>query len=290
MVNTEIKRTNFTIINSKKKCPKVIDESECYRSKGPGDATEKIAEVCREDPYAHITVYGGDGSVYESVNAIMKAGAGYTAELTIIPFGTGNDFVRSLPDDEKISKRIDLVKFNDKYGANIVNMGFDCDVVAVTEKLKKLKLVKGSLAYAIGVVATAFHKLGKHFDIEMTLENGSTETFNGEYLLCAVANGKYYGGGFCCAPNAEIDDGILDVILVRKISRLRFAKFVGGYKKGLHILPDGSIDPKYASIAIYRRCTALKFKNVGRLCADGEIIECGDVDFSVAHKAINIVK
>ena len=136
MVSTEIKRKEFSIINSKKKCPDCIDESKCYRSQKPGDATEKIAEVCREDPYAHITIYGGDGSVYESVNAIMSAGAGDTAELTIVPFGTGNDFVKSLPDG-KMNKKIDLIRFNDKYSANIINIGFDCDVVSVTEKLKK---------------------------------------------------------------------------------------------------------------------------------------------------------
>ena len=219
----------------------------------------------------------------------MNAEAGDTAQLTVIPFGTGNDFVKSLP-EAGVSKRIDLIKFGDKYSANIVNIGFDCDVVSVTEKLKKLKLVKGSIAYAIGVLATVFHKIGKSFDVEMTLEDGSVERITGDYLLCVIANGKYYGGGFCCAPNAELDDGILEVIMVRKISRLRFAKFIGGYKKGLHIRPDGTIDPKYASIVIYKRCKALKFKNLGRLCADGEIIECDDVEVSVAHKAINIVK
>ncbi len=290
MVSTEIKRKEFSIINSRKKCPKGIDESKCYRSKGPGDATEKIAEVCREDPYAHITVYGGDGSVYEAVNAIMNADAGDTAELTIVPFGTGNDFVKSLPKEYEFHKKIDLIKFGDKYSANIINIGFDCDVVAVTEKLKKLKLVKGSIAYAIGVVATIFHKIGKKFDIEMTLEDGTVEHETGEHLLCVIANGQYYGGGFRCAPNAELDDGVLDVILVRKISRIRFAKFIGGYKKGLHIRPDGTVDPKYASIAVYKRCTSIKFKDLGRLCADGEIIECGDVDISVSHKAITIVK
>ena len=290
MITTEIKKTEFKIINSKKKSPKGVDESLCYRSKSPGDATKMIEAVCRKDPNAHITVYGGDGSVYESVNAIMSAGAGDTAELTVIPFGTGNDFVKSLPTADNVKKKIDLIKFGDRYSANIINIGFDCDVVAVTEKLKRMKLVKGSIAYAIGVLVTVFKKMGKKFDIEMTLEDGSVEHVVGEHLLCLIANGRYYGGGFKCAPNAELDDGILDVVLVRKISRLRFAKFIGGYKKGLHIRPDGSVDPKYASIAVYKRCTALKFKNLGRLCADGEIIECDDVEITVAHKAITITK
>ena len=171
----------------------------------------------------------------------------------------------------------------------MANIGFDCDVVRVTEKLKKLRLVRGSIAYAIGVVASVFNKLGKKLDIEFTLEDGSVEHESGEHLLCVIANGRYYGGGFCCAPNAEIDDGILEVIIVRKISRLRFAKFIGGYKKGLHILPDGSINPKYKSILIYKRCKALKISNVMQLCADGEIIDCKDADISVAEKAINIV-
>ncbi len=290
MVHTETKRKAFTIINSKKKTPAGVDESKCYRSKSQGDATEKIKQVCTEDPSAHVTVYGGDGSVYESVNGIMQAGAGESALLTIVPFGTGNDFVRSLPEDESFEKKIDLIKFGDKYSANILNVGFDCDVVAVTEKMKKLKLVKGSLAYAFGVVVTIFKKMGKDLEIEFTLEDGSVETEKGKFLLCAVANGKYYGGGFKCAPNAELDDGILDVILVKKISRLRFFGFVGGYKKGTHITPDGNIADKFASVAKYKRCTAVKFKGLERLCADGELIDCTEADITVAHKAVTIVK
>lgn len=290
MLHTEIKRTEFTIINSKKKSPEGVDESKCYRSKKQGDATEKIKKVCLEDPSAHITVYGGDGSVYESVNAIMNANAGDSALLTIHPFGTGNDFVRSLPTEDKFEKKIDLIKFGDRYSANILNVGFDCDVVAITEKLKKLKLVKGSVAYAFGVLFTIFGKIGKDLEIEFTLEDGTVETEKGKFLLCAVANGKYYGGGFKCAPNAELDDGILDVILVKKISRIRFATFVGGYKKGTHITPDGKIADKYASVAKYKRCTGVKFKGLDRLCADGELITCSEADITVAHKAITIVK
>ncbi|MBR3714860.1 MAG: hypothetical protein IKM18_03010 [Clostridia bacterium] len=279
----------FTIINSAKKTPLEMNEKDFYRSQSAGDATSKIEELCRENPDTHITVYGGDGSVYEAVNAIMNSGAQDGAELTIVPFGTGNDFVKSLPSESGVRKKIDLIKFNDKYSANIINIGFDCDVVRVTEKLKKLRLVRGSIAYAIGVVAAVFNKLGKKLDIEFTLEDGSVEHESGEHLLCVIANGRYYGGGFCCAPNAEIDDGILEVIIVRKISRLRFAKFIGGYKKGLHILPDGSINPKYESILIYKRCKALKISNVMQLCADGEIIDCKDADISVVNKAINII-
>lgn len=285
-----VKTKEFTIINSKKKSPAGVDESKCYRSKRSGDATEKISQICSHDPDTHIVIYGGDGSVYEAVNAIMNAGAGESAQLTILPFGTGNDFVKSLPADEHFEKKIDLIKFNDKYSANILNIGFDCDVVVTTEKLKKLRLVKGSIAYAVGVVATIFKKLGKRFDITMTLEDGSIVHECGEHLLCLVANGKYYGGGFKSAPIAELDDGLLDVVLVKKISRIRFIKFVGGYKKGLHILPDGTINPKYASIAKFFRCTSLTFKDVGHVCADGEIIECQDLEVSVVHKAINIVK
>ncbi len=288
-MDTEALMKDFTIINSAKKTPFEIDERNYYRSKGAGDAIAKIKEVCKENPDTRVIVYGGDGSVYEAVNAIMNSGASESAELTVVPFGTGNDFVKSLPAESGVRKKIDLIKFNDKYSANIINIGFDCDVVRVTEKLKKLKLVRGSIAYAIGVLATVFHKLGKKFDIEFTLEDGSVECEKGEYLLCVIANGRYYGGGFCCAPNAELDDGILDVMLVRKISRLRFAKFIGGYKKGLHILPDGSIDPKYKSILIYKRCKAVKLKNVIQLCADGEIVDCQDAEISVAHKAITVV-
>ena len=203
-----------------------------YYTTCAGDATEYVKSMVRisAEKQRFICV-GGDGTINEIANS---APCNPNVEFGVIPSGSGNDFVKSLPKDEHFEKRIDLIKFNDSYCANILNIGFDCDVVATTEKLKRLKLVKGSIAYAIGVVCTIFKRLGKKFEIEMTLEDGKRIREIGDHLLCLVANGKYYGGGFKSAPLAELDDGLLDVVLVKKMSRFRFIRFVGGYKKGKH--------------------------------------------------------
>ena len=280
----------YVIINAPK-TPSVIDvqDARVFKTEYAGHAVDMIREICASDPSAEIHVYGGDGSVFESINAIMMAGCSKDTVMYIHPFGTGNDFVRNFSEDQhNQAHTIDLIRFNEKYAANEINIGFDCDVVCLTQKVKKCKLFRGSAAYMVSVFLSLLKPMGRKISLTVTDENGQTEEINSKLLLCLVANGGYYGGGFHCAPRAELDDGLLEFLTVKKISRYRFLTFFLGYRKGKHIQSDGTLHHKYANFLDYRRVKSVVFHNIGNICADGEIFSFDELALSVEEKAIRV--
>ena len=260
---------------------------EIIKSEHPGHIEEIAAEVCAKDPFAHIIAYGGDGTVYETVNGIMKANAGRTASFSIVPLGSGNDFSAYANDSGVFQKaelnKIDVIRVkcgeNVRYFANMMNIGFDCNVVSETYTLKKKPFLHGSAAYVAGVAKTLLLK--KTFRGKVTLEgvvplgneekSTSTEVFEQEILLTATANSRYCGGGFCAAPLASLTDGLMDVLVVNNLSRLRFITIVGAYHAGSYIDESGVIDPRFSKILTYRKCRKITVEGPKLYCLDGEV-------------------
>lgn len=260
-------------------------------SEKPGGIEELTAELFAKEPFAHAIVYGGDGSVYEAVNGIMKSGHSRSASFSVIPLGSGNDFSRYVNDSDVFKKaelnKIDLIKCTsggvERYCANVMNMGFDCDVVWETYTLKKYPLLKGSAAYIAGVLKTLMAK--KTIDARISLIG--CEPFDGDdcgkstsdveldqnVLLTACANSRFYGGGFCAAPIANISDGLMDVLVINDVSRLKFLTLVGAYHDGTFIDEHGVMPEKFRSVIRYRRCRAIEIEGPSRFCLDGEIFE-----------------
>ena len=260
-----------------------------YMSSSPEEATEFIKKSCIEDPDTCFTVYGGDGTVFKAVNALMENGGNQRASLKIVPVGSGNDFVKSF-DGEFGEYQVDVMKFNDKYAVNVINMGFDCGVVQRAAKIKKLPLVSGKASYILGVVGELVGKKPLKLKITMTDENGVVETIEENFLLAAVANAKWYGGGFKVAPIADVSDGLLDVVLVRNVGRARFISIVGDFKKGALVDEKGEVRSDVTDLLIYKRCTSIKVEGCETVCADGEIFHESSLDISVIPKALNYIK
>ena len=258
---------------------------EVRLSEYAGQIEDIAAEVCAKNPFVHIIVYGGDGTVNEAVNGIMKAGAGRTASFSVIPVGSGNDFSAYVNDSGVLRKaelnKIDVVRVkcgeNERYFANMMNIGFDCNTVAETESLKKLPFLRGNARYIAGVAKTLIRK--KTFRGKVTLEGvspldgsvGDTEVFEQEILLTAAANSRYCGGGFCAAPLASVTDGLMDVLVVKNISRLRFVSMVGAYYAGSYIDESGVMEPRFSRILTYRRCRKVTVEGPDLYCLDGEV-------------------
>lgn len=97
----------------------------------------------------------------------------------------------------------------------------------------------------------------------------------GYFLIVAVCNGQTYGGGYRAAPGASLEDGVLDVVLVKKISRLLIAKIIGKYKRGEH-MSEGEIIPEFRDMMLFRRAHEVIIAPTGKepfiLNVDGE---CG---------------
>lgn len=265
-----------------------LEYAEAYCTKAPGDCRRYVRGQCEVDPNTHFVVCGGDGTLSEAVCGIMDAGAGQTAALTVIPCGSGNDTVKSIPSlAEGVILPLDLIAYEDRFGINMINIGFDCNVVATAGRLKKKWKIAGNLSYILGVAAEFFKPFGEYFKISALCEDGSRFEYEGPTLLCAVCNGQWCGGSFHNSPYSDMSDGLLEMILVKKTSRLNFVKLIGKYKNGSLLDRDTGLPPKgYEHLIVFRRIKELRISGTARICIDGEIIDTKSACFSVLPSAI----
>ena len=259
-----------------------------YYTTCPGDATEYVASMVRiSTEKQRFICIGGDGTINEIVNS---APCNSNVEFGVIPSGSGNDFVRNFTnkhlfssieaqlDGETIS--LDLIKCNDFYSVNMINIGFDCAVAKEASKVKKY--VTPRFSYIAGVLIVAFRKIGTKMKI--TFDDG--EVIDDTLTLTAIGNGRYCGGGFCATPKALLNDGLMDVCAINKVSLFKFATLVGSYKAGTHLE-----NKRARGIIKYRRVSHFKmeFEEPVAICNDGEIKGAKSIDFSVVKNAFNFV-
>lgn len=271
-----------------------------HLTEAAGECTDFIAEACVKDPHTHFVVYGGDGTAGEAVNGIMRAGAGDLSRFTMMSAGSGNDFIRgaselTVPEGED-SIPLDLVMVNGRYAINIANVGFDCAVVAASEALRRRRFMNNSLSYICGVLTELSKKETFRADIKLGGvvrfgEDAPTDlTLSGDFLLCAIGNLPFYGGGFKALPAASPQDGMLDVLLVKDVTRTEFISLVGGFRSGKHVdVETWSPQAKYAPYMDYFRCRSISFTGVKKLCLDGEITPVTGVRAEAAPRAIRYV-
>ena len=119
----------------------------------------------------------------------------------------------------------------ESYCANMFNIGFDCNVVDLTSRVKRWPLVGGSLAYLVSVFLILIRKKGA--DLRIEYDDG--RVLDGKILLIAIANGCYCGGGVKGVPYCTLDDGLMDVSVVKDISRMCFLTLFPSYAKGTHM-------------------------------------------------------
>lgn len=261
---------------------------EIYHTKAPGDAIDYVASCVAADEDMHrFYACGGDGTLCEVVNGAPLSDH---AEYALIPIGTGNDFCRNFSDRaaffdierqiDGTAMPIDLIKYNDRYCVNMLNIGFDCNVVERTVSLKRNPLVPSSMAYSLGVVFTLMHKMTTDMHIE--LEDG--EIIERPLLLMSIANGQFYGGGFRSNPRASLDDGLFDVNIIEKVSRMTFLSLIGSYKAGTHL----ETAQKYIT---YRQASSLTmcFPSETLMCVDGETSLVSKLTVSIVPGATSFV-
>jgi YegS/Rv2252/BmrU family lipid kinase len=177
---------------------------------------------------------GGDGLVGTLAGGI----AGSDAELGIIPAGRGNDFARVLeiPTDpaqaarlvyEGESKLLDVGDVDGKSFVGIASAGFDSDANRIANEAK---LIRGNLVYAYAAIRALVAWKPARFQVVVDGERHTSSGYN-----VAVANSKAYGGGMFVAPQAELDDGKLDVVVTGEMSKLRALRCLPKAFKGTHL-------------------------------------------------------
>lgn len=268
---------------------KTTDDFEIYETINKGDGKKRVIELCETKKDITFVSCGGDGTIHEIINGM----AGYkNATLAIMPLGSGNDFVRNFDnfqaflDIEAIisghTEKIDLLKVNDEYVITVGNVGYDADVAFNMTKFKSVPLLTGRGRYNVSLIYSLIHKLGKELVYEF--DDGTVMSHN--LLLGVVANGQTYGSGYMCAPYATIDDGILDVCLMKKMSRFKILQMINSYKNGNHIE-----DPNLVDYAIYKKCKSVRLtsENDIHLCVDGELMGGKDFYFQCMEKKLNFL-
>lgn len=230
-------------------------EYRCHETTCWLDAKGIAEKECEEGGCIRFYACGGDGTIQEVANGIPFGAK--NVELAVVPCGSGNDFVRIFGGKERFSNleeiiegvtvTIDAIDSDehiwlgyDKYdertwcSLNIASIGLDASVGYKMQRYKHWPGVNGSMAYNLAVVDAVCHPIGKKMKIEIVREDKSVVTREGKFLMAAAANGQYYGGGYRGAPYAAIDDGLLDFVLVKKISRFRIPAVLSKYKSGRH--------------------------------------------------------
>ncbi len=271
---------------------KAAEASECqnnYITKSIGDARVHVRELLTDCDEAILHVYGGDGTLNEVINGIMDAKAADRTKVSIHPVGTGNDFHRNLTNIREPIK-VDLIKCNDRYAINMLNIGFDCRVVTKMSDYKKLPFVKGTGAYILGVVHVLTAYRMEALQIDIVDEKGGELHYDGEFLLTAIGNGAYCGGGFKAATVADIADGILDMVIVHPIPRRKFIGLIGDYRAGTHYsVEQGRPGDKFVNLMEYVRCQKITISGFDLICLDGEVEPMSRAEISVKKQAITFL-
>ena len=179
------------------------------------------------------------------------------------------------------TQKLDLLKVGQRYSNNVVNFGFDT-TVAITINKEREKTGHGSKnAYTKGVVTALLTSMKNNFTVKA---DGEVLNPDGKALLCTLANGQYVGGSFHCAPRAKTDDGLIEVCLIKPISRLRFVKILTPYTNGQHL-----DDEKLKDIVVYRQARKVEVEAPEGFAysLDGEIIYENHFTVEIAEKALD---
>ncbi len=258
-------------------------EASCHATTGEGDATASAADAV-ERGYDMIIAAGGDGTLYEVVNGM--AGKENVPPLGVFPLGTTNDFARGLGiprnwEDycdlviRQQTRPIDVGKANDRYFINIAGGGTLTELTY--DVPSRLKTMIGQLAYYIKGV----EKMVSLSPQELIINAEGQETIHDEFMLFLITNTNSVGGFEKLAPGARIDDGLLDVIALKKCNLAEFVRVVTLALRGEHMN-----DKKVISF----RTSSMEVTSPGKvlLNLDGELGGSLPGQFSVLHQHLRI--
>lgn len=266
-------------------------DCEIYLTKAVLDATKYVKKKIKDADGEKIRFIacGGDGTI----NEVFEGAVGHdNVSVSVYPCGSGNDFVKTFGGQDKFlnvkslveakEQKLDAMKVGKRYSFNVTNFGFDT-TVAITVNTDRAKNGHGSKSsYTKGIVKALVTSMNNKCKV---YADGKLLNESGKYLLCTIGNGQYVGGSFKCAPRAKTNDGLLEVCLVRPISRIRFVKILTPYTNGEHLDREDMKD-------VFTYCQAKEIKVEApegfAYSLDGEIIYENKFTVKVVPNALNV--
>lgn len=281
-------------LEAKLRCALGMLDVECTRA--PRDA-ERLAREGVRSGVERVIVAGGDGTLSEVVTGLLSAGLGGYATIGLLPFGTAGDFTRGLGGSRDLdaaierivvgkTRRIDagraIYRSADRpgvtsYFANVGSLGLSGDVAAWVNRTNKA--FGGRLSYLIG----ALRGLARHRSEVVSISVDGRCVFEGALAVAAIANGTYFGGGMQIAPNAQIDDGVFDWVIVPAMSRPTLLRKIPLLYNGSHLR-----DPRI----LHGRGQLVEARAMGasvRIDVDGEAVGELPARFEILPGAITLV-
>jgi YegS/Rv2252/BmrU family lipid kinase len=265
-------------------------------TRAPRDA-ERIAREGVRSGIERVIVAGGDGTLSEVVTGLLSAQLGDYAAIGLLPLGTASDFARGLgqpPDVDAVIERIAAGKTSrvdagrvtyrtdegqevTGYFANIASFGLS----GVVDELvnRATKVFGGRMSYMIGTV----RGVARYRSDPVSISVDGELVFDGPLSVAAVANGPYFGGGMRVAPNARVDDGFFDWVIVPGMSRLSLLRKFPLLYSGSHVR-----DPQI----LQGRGRVIEARGVAgpiRLDVDGESLGALPARFEILPGAITLI-
>ncbi len=260
-------------------------EYEIAVTRYAGQAREMTRAAGESGQEVRVYACGGDGTL----NEVVCGGAGYdNLAVTHVPVGTGNDFLRIFG---KGAKRfhdlealrtgpqtpMDVIDCNGKLGLDIACAGVDARVANDVHKYKNLPIPIGAGAYVIALFENIFRKeIARPMKVTV-----AGQTFDQDFTILCVCNGRHYGGGFMPVGDAMPDDGVLDILLVRKVSLFTFLRLLKTYATGRYRERPDLIWEFHTD--------RIDFSSAERIITvvDGEVMEDTSFTVSLSEKKIN---
>lgn len=256
-----------------------LDYCVC-KAQSPEQATEYARKACAEKAEGVIAI-GGDGTLFQIVNGMDRS----DVPMIFIPCGTGNDFIKSLnlpaeplealrvQLDAPVSQ-IDVGRMNDIRFLNVSGTGFDVDVLRYAEKYKRKH--KGLRAYLFALYDAI--KTYRPTTAMVSVDDGPEE--RASFAILSIGNGRYIGGGMKAVPDAEVADGLFDVVMVQPVRKFMILPLIAFYIAGKHI------DMK---LAVRKRCKRLTIRCEGMtLNLDGELRNADCARFELLGSALAV--
>jgi len=261
---------------------KLVGDAERFVRDYPCDATELCFVAC-----------GGDGTLSEVVTGSIDR---KDCLIAVLPIGTGNDFCRNFCQNE-IEEIFDghtvdcdaikctMINGDTKkvlYCANMINIGFDCNAADLCSRMKTKPLISGTLAYVLSVLVMLIRKKGADVSID-----ADGNLHRGRLLLATFANGCFCGGGFRSNPYASVTDGLINVNIIKNVTRRKFIFLLPSYKNGTFVSKKGI--EKILTAGSYKKISVKSLKGQLKVCIDGEIHYGTEMTFEVMPSAFTFV-
>lgn len=209
-------------------------EYHIHVSKCIGDITDTV-KTHYDEGFNEFIAVGGDGSLSEMING-FDFPCSRIPTIGMLPMGTGNDFTKNMHDNKDFDlifeaiignhkKLIDVGRVNKFNFINVCSFGIDGPIIEDMVKYKKM--LPGQASYLFSTL-----KAGITFKSKFVKVVADAQVYEGKMILIAVGNGKYFGGGMNICPEADLSDGLLEVCLVRNVSKLKFMKEISKIYSG----------------------------------------------------------